>query len=165
MAKGFPVRSWATPLTIGSFVLMTVTGVLMFFEVDWALMAVLHQWFSWLFLLGAGGHIGANLRPFKNHLKSGWGQASSAVCALVLIASFFTWGLITGPQLERPIEEKLVDAPLSALAGLVQTTPEDLVRRLSAHGIAAAGEQSIREISGASGAGENLLLGIVFLSE
>ena len=31
--KSIPIRAWATPLTIGSFVLMATTGVLMFFGV------------------------------------------------------------------------------------------------------------------------------------
>ncbi|MNR38623.1 hypothetical protein D3C85_1567410 [compost metagenome] len=32
-AKPFTLRTWSTPLTIGSFILMAVTGVLMFFDV------------------------------------------------------------------------------------------------------------------------------------
>ena len=97
------MRTWATPLTIGSFVLMAATGVLMFFEWERGLAAVVHKWFSMLFLAAAGGHIAANLRPFKNHLKSHCGQASIAVFMVVLAASFFSWGIITGPELKRPI--------------------------------------------------------------
>jgi hypothetical protein len=77
---------------------MSATGVLMFFEWDRGLTTVVHQWFSWLFLAGAGGHIATNLRPLKNHLKSRWGKASLAAFAVVSAASLFSWGYITGPS-------------------------------------------------------------------
>ena len=158
-----PVRKWATPLTIGAFFLMAGTGVLMFFEWDGGLTAVVHQWFSWLFLAGAGGHIVANFRPLKSHLKSGWGKASVGTLMVVFAASFISWGIITGPQLEGPIEQSLVDAPLSVLAGVTHTVPDALLLRLKAHGITATSQQSIGEVSRESGESENRLLGIVFL--
>ncbi len=40
---GLPLRRWATPLIIGAFLLMSVTGVLMFFEIDAGLTAVAHN--------------------------------------------------------------------------------------------------------------------------
>jgi hypothetical protein len=92
MPKMILSRTWATTLTIGSFILMSATGVLMFFEWNPGPTTVVHQWFSWFFLVGAGGHIAANLRPFKNHLKSRWGKASVAVFTAVFAASLFCWG-------------------------------------------------------------------------
>jgi hypothetical protein len=59
---------------IGAFFLMSATGVLMFFGLDRGLAGEAHEWFSWLFLAGAGAHIAANSRPFMNHLKSPLGQ-------------------------------------------------------------------------------------------
>ncbi|MDQ7248143.1 DUF4405 domain-containing protein [Dongia sedimenti] len=165
MPKTASLRRWATPLTIGAFLLMAVTGVVMFFEADHGLTTVVHQWFSWIFILGAGGHIAANSRPFVNYLKTRGGQASVAACLLVLAASFFSWGLVTGPQLERPIEQSLIEAPLSALAPLTGTTAEALLARLKAEGIAANAGQSVRDLARATGIGENRLLGIVFLAE
>ena len=165
MAKVIPLRTWATPLTIGAFILMSATGVLMFFEWELGLTTVVHQWFSWLFLAGAGGHIAANARPFKNHLEARWGQASAAAFMAVLVASLFTWGIVTGPQLKRPIEQALVDAPLSALATVSRTDPDALLRRLRSQGIDATGQQSILELAGLSGVSENRLLAIVFLPE
>ncbi|SON53664.1 hypothetical protein HDIA_0123 [Hartmannibacter diazotrophicus] len=165
MAKSLSLRTWSTPLTIGSFVLMSITGVLMFFEWNPGLVTVVHQWFSWFFLLGAGGHIAVNIRPFKAHLRSTWGKSSVTMFALILVASFFSWGLITGPQLEQPIEEALIDAPLFALANTIRTDPDALLLRLKARGIPATSQQSIRELSTAHSVGENELLGLVFLPE
>lgn len=38
------LRKWATPLTIGSFLLMGVTGILMFFHLDIGLNKLAHEW-------------------------------------------------------------------------------------------------------------------------
>jgi hypothetical protein len=159
----FPLRSWATPLTIGSFLLMSGTGILMFFELDGGLTAVVHQWFSWLFLAGAAGHVTANVRPLGKHLGSRGGRASVALLGGVLVASYFSWGLVTGPQLKRPIERALVDAPLSALASVTHTPLGVLMQRLEAQGMSPNGAESVRELSGKYGIDENSLLGTVFL--
>ena len=165
MAKTISLRSWATPLVMGSFVLMSVSGVLMFFHWDTGLTAGAHQWCSWLFLLGAGGHIAANFRPFRNHLDSRWGRVSVAAFVTVLAASVFSWGLVTGSQLERPIVQALTDAPLSSLAGVTHTQPDALVGKLKAHGITATPEQSLHELAITHRVGVDRLLALVFLPE
>ncbi len=161
-ATGLSLRRWATPLVIGAFLLMAVTGVLMFFELDVGLTAVIHQWFSWAFLIGAGAHVALNIRPFRNHLKSAWGRTSVAVFAVVTIAALFSWGLVTGPQIARPIEAALVDAPIAALAAVTRNVPETVIGRLAAGGIVADGGDSIRDIALRSGVDENRLLAIAF---
>lgn len=72
-------RTWATPLTICAFLVMAGTGVLMFFNVQHSLISGAHEWCSWAFLLGSVGHIIANIKPFKNHLKTRWGQVSVGI--------------------------------------------------------------------------------------
>ncbi|KFI33948.1 hypothetical protein CG51_03490 [Haematobacter missouriensis] len=159
------MRTWATPLTIGSFVLMAATGLLLFFEWNTGLTTIAHQWFSWLFLIGVAGHLTINFRPLKNHLKSGWGRASIALFAAILVASLFSWGQVTGPQLERPIMEALVDAPLSVLAELTQRQPESLLRGLEANGISAATDDTVAAVAVKNKVGINRLLGQIFLPE
>lgn len=48
--------------------LMAGTGVAMLFEWNDGLTTVVHQWFSWLFLAGAGGLIALNFRPIEQAL-------------------------------------------------------------------------------------------------
>lgn len=159
------LRTWSTPLTIGSFLLMAVTGVLMFFDVVPGYLSFAHEWFSWLFLLGAGGHIAVNLRPFTKHLRSSWGQASMALFALVLVVSSFSFGRITAPQLKWPISNALIEAPLSALADVTRTGSAELVAKLRTHGITATPEQNIKELAQTHGKDEFHILGLVILRE
>jgi len=165
MPRPITIRTWATPLTIGSFLLMAATGLLLFFEWNTGLTTVAHQWFSWFFLIGVAGHIATNVRPLRNHLRSAWGRASVAVFATVFIASVFSWGQITGPQLERPIMEALVDAPLSALAAMTHRESETLVRMLEANGLTAATHENLYSVAERNGIGVNRLLGMIFLPE
>ena len=43
-------REWATPITIGAFLLSAVTGVLLFFHLDSGLNKLAHEWLSWVLL-------------------------------------------------------------------------------------------------------------------
>ena len=54
------LRSWVTPITIGSFLLLGVTGLLMFFKVRGGLIVVAHEWLSPIFVVGACLHIFLN---------------------------------------------------------------------------------------------------------
>ena len=158
-----PVRQWATPLVIGSFVLMSVTGVLMFFNLDRGINAGAHEYVSWLFMIGVGGHVVANLRSFKNHLASGWGRTSVALFAVLLAASFLTWGLRTGGQLLAAIQAGLVRTPVATLAAMVRTTPQALEARLQAHGLQIGSSQTIHDVAGDSPRLQLRALEVVFL--
>ena len=159
------IRPWATKLTTGAFILMAGTGVVMFFKRDLGLTSVVHQWFSWIFLVGVGAHITINFRPLKNHIQARPGAYSVAFFTALLIASFFSWGMITGPKLLEPVEQSLIHAPLSVLASLTETTPPKLLQRLNAFGVSGAADQSIEELSSKSGLSEDRLLAFVFLNK
>jgi Domain of unknown function (DUF4405) len=158
-----PVRKWATRLTIGAFILMAITGILMFFHLDRGINSGVHEWFSWLFLIGVTGHVTANFRPFKTHLQSGWGRSSVAVFSIVLAASFFTWGVRTGGRMLDAIRDGLVNAPLSTLAAIAHDEPEALTQRMRSHGIPARNDQTIHDLAGDNRSKQLQLLGMVFL--
>jgi hypothetical protein len=156
MRKPITLRTWATPLTIGSFLLMVSTGLLLFFEWNTGLTTVAHQWLSWFFLIGVAGHLAVNFKPLQNLLKSTWGRASIAIFTTALIASVFSWGQVTGPQLERPIMEALLEARLSVLAGMTHKEPETLVRELEANGLSATTSDRLADIAERNGVGVDL---------
>ena len=165
MTYGIPMRRWATPIAIGSFLLMSITGIAMFFDWEPGLVTVVHQWMSWIFLFALAVHIAVNIRPFKSHIRSSWGRGSIAIFGLLLAASFYHWGLVTGPQMKDRIELTLVDARLSALADVVGSEPAKLVRRFEENGLAVSAEQSIRDLVHLHHVDENILLAIVFMPE
>ncbi|MDF3856533.1 DUF4405 domain-containing protein [Paracoccus pantotrophus] len=163
--RSIGLRSWATPLTIGSFLLMAVTGVLMFFDIVPGYVSFAHEWASWLFLLGVVAHVAVNLRPFQRHLKTRGGAVSVTAFALVLLASPISFGRITAPQLKWPVFEKLVEAPLTAVAAVAGLSTEVLLAIYARHGIDAQPWQSIKDLSEAHGEDAFHLVGIAFLRQ
>lgn len=65
-------REWATPLTIGIFTLMAVTGILMFFHLDKGLNKTAHEWLGWLLVAGADSKVKCNTLGFN---ESRWSAA------------------------------------------------------------------------------------------
>jgi hypothetical protein len=61
-------RSWVTPITAGSFLLLGVTGILIFFYLDSGANKFVHRWLSWILLGGALLHTLANFNGLKAHL-------------------------------------------------------------------------------------------------
>ena len=57
-------RDWITPITMGAFGLLAVTGALMFFHLDRGLNETAHEWLSWVLLGGVALVIGLATRFF-----------------------------------------------------------------------------------------------------
>jgi hypothetical protein len=163
MLKSMTMRGWATPLTIGSFLLMAVTGIMMFFDFVPGYVAFAHEWLSWVFLIGVGAHIAVNYRPFMRHLQNRAGLINVLLFAAILLVSTYSFGQITAPQLKWPIMEALVEAPLSVLAELTKTDESAVVNSLMAHGISARPDQTILELAEAHDQDRFHILGLIIL--
>jgi len=143
MFKLASLRSWATPLTIGTFVLMTGTGVLMFFDIVPGYVAFAHEWLSWLFVVGVVAHTLLNFRSFARHLAGRWGRTSLVVFTAVLVVSTLSFGRITAPQLKWPISEALIETPLSVLAEVTRRDDAQLLQELAAQGVTARADETV----------------------
>jgi hypothetical protein len=130
-------REWATPLTIGVFALMAVTGLLMFFHLDSSLQKAVHEWAGWVVVAAAAFHVVANWLGFKRYFKAGMGGAIIAVCALVIGASFVSLGGSGGETMSPPaIAMKAISqAPLKSVAPLFGKSSEQALQALAATGV------------------------------
>ncbi|WP_408596483.1 DUF4405 domain-containing protein [Limnohabitans sp.] len=143
------LRTWATPLTAGSFVVLAVTGLLMFFHLDRGLNHFAHEWLGWLLVIGVAGHVAANFLGFKKHISGGIGKAVIAAFILILALSFI-----------QPEEEKrppgwaqpvkaLAFLPLKELAFVAKMSVEEVRERLEEDGLnPTSNEQSIKDLVG-----------------
>ncbi len=147
------LRKWATPLTIGTFLVMGVTGTLMFFHLDEGLNKLLHEWAGWVMLAAVGAHVFLNWRAFTVYFKRPAALGIMVVAAGVLVLSFVPVGqgggspvpLVMGALSEAPVERVI------AVAGLGL---EDGLNRLAEAGYPIAPGQSIGDITeGDRGAG------------
>lgn len=142
-------RPWITPLVIGSFVLLTVTGVLMFFHLDSGLNKTVHEWLSWVMVAGVALHVGLNLPAFKRYLTQRTARWVIGVFVAVLALSFIR---LPGAPSEPPFiapAKALAAAPLPVLAQVAGVSTEEIRHRLEAQHIAVDNEQqSVSDIIG-----------------
>ena len=63
------LRKWATPLTIGSTVIVTVTGIMLFFHTAPGLTRPAHEWIGWIMAFAVIFHLILNWRAFTTYFK------------------------------------------------------------------------------------------------
>lgn len=165
MRDGLRLHAWAGPLTIGAFVVVAVTGILMFFHLNTGLMKLAHEWLGWLFVIGAVAHVAVNWKAFLGYFSRPMGLAIILVLLVLGALSF-----IPGAKRGRPpfIEaaKALEQSPLNVVAQVVQKSPETLVDGLKAKGLRVPNHQkSIREIAAENQVGSMEIMGHIFNSK
>jgi hypothetical protein len=141
-------RDWITPITMGAFGLLAITGVLMFFHLDSGLNETAHQWLSWVLLGGVALHAAVNWVGVRRHLAGWKGRAALGVFATVLALSFVPLGGQGEPPFLPPMRA-LADAPLPVLAQVAKATPQQMRERLQGQGLATAGDtDTVRSLVG-----------------
>lgn len=83
-------KTWLSPFVTITFVIISVTGVLLFFHVKNGPIMALHEWFGWLFVVAGLVHVLLNIRPLLSYLKRPAALASIAVA--LVIGVFLTIG-------------------------------------------------------------------------
>src|SRR5262245_43209277 len=113
------LREWATPVTIGAFAIMSVTGILMFFHLDSALHKTVHEWSGLVMVAGALTHVAVNWGPFKRYILASWlGRSIIAVGLIALAVSFVPIGGAKGPSPAGTVLRAVAKAPISNVAPL-----------------------------------------------
>ena len=141
-------REWVTPITIGAFLLSAVTGVLLFFHLDSGLNKLAHEWLSWALLAAVALHAASNFAGFKRHFGTRQGRVLVGVFGALLLLSFIqVGGERGGPPAFAAIQDALAAAPVSALAQVAKTSPEQMLERMRAAGLPATSvDQSLGEL-------------------
>ncbi|MDD5366068.1 MAG: DUF4405 domain-containing protein [Gallionellaceae bacterium] len=142
-------REWATPITMGAFMLSAVTGVLIFFHLDSGFNKFVHEWLSWVLLAGVVLHVAANFNGFRRHLDSRKGKILLGTFAVLLALSFLPAADRSEPSFLAPVRA-LAQAPIDTLAAVARVSPEKMRERLLARGLApASGQDSLNDLIGA----------------
>lgn len=138
------LRSWVTPITIGSFLLIGVTGLLMFFEVRGSVIVVAHEWLSPVFLIGACLHVWLNWGAVRTHLSRPRGLGVVGLFAALLLFSLVPFDEAAEIAREhghgqestyRRATEVLLKARVSTVAELTGRTPQQLRDSLGRYGV------------------------------
>ncbi|RZU37105.1 uncharacterized protein DUF4405 [Fluviicoccus keumensis] len=159
------LRDWATPLTMGSFMLMAVTGLLMFFEIDTGFNKPAHEWLSWALLAGVGMHVTANIHGAKRHFQHRPAFAIVGVFVVVLGLSFMPapkGGEDSGRALAM---DALLSRPLSMVAQLAGKDVSTVVTDLEKSGVKISADQSLQQVLGEDHDEQMDALGVIFAKQ
>jgi hypothetical protein len=141
-------REWTTPITAGAFLLLAVTGMFMFFHAAPSLAKEVHEWLSWIFVAAVAVHLAVNFTAFKKYLSQRKAQVLLGASALLLLVSLLPFSGSGEPPFVPPLRA-LGKAPLTILAQVAQTSPEQLIERLGKAGVAAqSAQQSLNDLVG-----------------
>lgn len=158
-------REWATPLTMGAFILMATTGILMFFHADIGLNKEAHEWLGWAMVGGVGAHALANISSFKRYFAKPAALGIIAVFVLILVASFFIQEEKDGKggNPGRRATMAVLNAPISEIAPLAHQTPQALLADLQKAGfLIESPNQSLISVTGPEQANQFKALAVVF---
>ncbi|MCI5097966.1 MAG: DUF4405 domain-containing protein [Rhodobacteraceae bacterium] len=154
------LRKWATPLTIGSFLLMGVTGILMFFHLDIGLNKLAHEWAGWIMVVGVLAHVVLNWRAFSVYFKRPAARVIMGVSAIVLAGSFVP--VSGGGSPVRPVMMAVAQAPVSTVIELSGVPEQEALSRLSAAGFDATPETSMSGLTGGDRDKQMQILSLLF---
>jgi len=142
----FNLRSWATPLTIGSFIISALSGIILFFHWDIGMMKPAHEYLSWFLVLGVIMHIIINWRPMLVYFKKPIPLAIIGIFIILTALSFATLGESSGDhggknrKVAMQSLKLLQSAPISMIAKLSEVTPESLSKKLKEKGFVVISE-------------------------
>jgi len=127
-------RDWVTPLVMGSFGLLAVTGILMFFHADSGLNKLAHEWLSGLLVAAVLGHAVVNFGAVKRHFAATRTRVIAGAFVVLLAASFVPLGGSGTPPFAAPVDA-LARAPLPVLAQVAGQPAEQVRDKLAAQGV------------------------------
>ncbi len=156
------IKRLATPLTIGAFFIMSVTGILMFYHLDTGMNKFLHEWFSWAFLAAVLLHaVLVHKKTLITYFKKKPARIVIAASLLVLGLSFMQ----IGDEKQNPFvqtTDAVLTAELGDVSNIMGLTLADLQAGLKDQGLEVPFDHTtLKQISRDSGIPERELLGYV----
>lgn len=162
--NGGKIRTWATPLTIGSFALSVITGILLFFHVQLSLAKVLHEWCSWLLVIGGLFHVIGCWKPFTKYFSKPLGLGIIGLFFVLIVASFIPVGDTHKKGMPPNRMAKLIsETSFETVAAVADHQPEELMKDLASKGIVIKGkDETIRGIAANNGKQNAEILSLIF---
>jgi len=162
------LKTIATPLTIGSFILVSVTGVCMFFEIHAGFIQPAHEFLSLAFLAGALMHIVVHRKAILNHLKKPLGIGLALLFGVITICAVLplnTGAGGAGHEVARKSEAIFLDANVNSIAKMTHRSSDELLALLASQGYAQEDSlQTVREIAIAAKHNPHELLALLLKS-
>ena len=158
------LRKWATPLTVGSFLILAVTGTLMFFHAETGLNKTVHEWIGLLMLAAVGTHVAVNWRAMQGYFRRPVALSIIGGGAFVLALSFLPAGADDGSPVQM-VMQAVTGAPVERVIALGGQDGDLVMARLEAAGFGPVAGRSLDDLSGGDRGRTMELLRLALASE
>jgi hypothetical protein len=144
------VRDVVTPVTIVTFVVSTVTGLMLLLHWNAGLVRFSHEWLSVVFSAIAIWHLAKNWRSFTGYLRRNLALSSFVASAVIAVAVTAMTGTTSNAS-PGAVFGALSRAKLEMAAPAFGVSPEAAVARLRAAGLEAAPGETLAAIGSRAG--------------
>lgn len=147
---------YATPLITGLFLVSLISGVALYFGVGQAYFHEMHEVLSMVLIVPFVLHIWKNWRPLTAYFRRPAFQISMALSLVAALAYVVPQIGATNAGRGGPpqfaLANKMMTAPVTAVAPVLGMTADDMVARLIAAGYTVgSSDESLSEVAQASG--------------
>ena len=137
-------RSFITPLITIIFLVVGLSGLLMFFHVFDGYTEVVHEILGLFFVVFSVLHVILNWKAFKIYFKKRVFILSTIVVAVISILLVIQQ--LNSPKFDTILIERITDAPIEDVLKVLQVDSIVVVKRLEANGISYIEGASMEEI-------------------
>jgi amino acid transporter len=137
-------RNYVTPLIILVFLVVGITGVLMFFHLFDGCTEVVHEFLGLFFVVCAVFHVILNWKALKIHFRKR--VFIPAALAVAVISMLLIVQQHYNPKVDTILLERIIKAPVGDVFKALQVDSVETVKRLEANGISIDGAATIEDI-------------------
>lgn len=137
-------RKYITPFISLVFLVVGLSGVLMFFHLFDGYTEIVHEFLGLFFIVCAVFHIILNWKALKIHFKKG--VFIPAVCAVTVVSLVFIIQQYYNPKVDTVLLERIKKAPIHDFCKALSVDPSKAMKRLEAEGISAEGAIKLEDL-------------------
>jgi hypothetical protein len=157
------MKSWATPLAFGSFIILAVTGLLMFFKIEGGYIKPVHEWLSWLMVAGVALHTIANWKAFLSYFSKIPAVSIISIGVIVTALAVFMPASREGGNPRIKMMKAIESARLETVAEISGKESGEIVAALKEKGIMVNDPtMTVRQIARTNNKVAMEVLGVVF---
>ncbi|WP_400260962.1 DUF4405 domain-containing protein [Sphingobacterium sp. SG20118] len=137
-------RSYITPFISVVFLVVGLSGLLMFFHLFDGYTEVVHELLGIFFVVCAVFHIMLNWKALKIHFKKN--VFIPAGLTVAVVSTLFIVQQQVNPKVDTILLERIIKGPIDDVFKVLRVDSAEAVKRLQANGISIVGAKTIEEI-------------------
>lgn len=137
-------RNYITPFISVVFLVVGLSGLLMFFHLFDGYTEVVHELLGIFFVVCAVFHIMLNWKALKIHFKKN--VFIPAGLTVAVISALFIVQQQVNPKVDTILLERIIKGPIDDVFKVLRVDSAEAVKRLQANGISIVGAKTIEEI-------------------